>query len=211
MSQNNEYIKIIKDTAKILVLAKEKGVNADRHQIAELYGIYYNAFAGALRSGVMYCKEMDIDGYPKIVISIGNIMYPCRDIALKDILGDEYEKLTKFPYEDKSASYVRHYTPAISQISDEYSDLQKEMKKEFNSKGVDQVLQKKETAIIRSKERTLKKEAHRFQYDPNYDHFYSERLPDILMELDSIRSKIYARITCISLSVSAIVLILATL
>ena len=64
MAQKNDYTEIIKDTAKLLYLAKRSG-DADKNLVAQLYGIYYNAFAGALRTGVMYSKEMDVDGDPK--------------------------------------------------------------------------------------------------------------------------------------------------
>lgn len=212
MAQNNPYMEIIKDTAKMLCLAKEKGVNTNSRQIAELYGIYYNAFAGAIRAGAMYSKEMDVDGYPKFVIPIGNTMYPCRDIALRDILGDEYEKLTKYPYEDTSLSYVRHYTPSVH-ISDEYGTPGISQNAAANNEGKDsqRTVQKKEEALLRAKNRELLKDARGFQYDPNYDHFYSDRLPSILRELDSKRIKTAARITFISITCAGILLTLAML
>lgn len=212
MAQNNPYIEIIKDTAKMLCLAKEKGVNTNSRQIAELYGIYYNAFAGALRSGVMYSKEMDVVGYPKFVIPVGNTMYPCRDIALRDILGDEYEKLTKYPYEDTSLSYVRHYTPSVH-INDEYGTPSITQNTAANNEGKDSLRtdQKKEEALLRAKNRELLKDARGFQYDPNYDHFYSDRLPELLRDLDSKRSIVTARILFISLTCAGIILALSML
>lgn len=205
MAQNNPYTDIIRDTAKMLCLAKEKGANADSHQIAELYGIYYNAFAGAIRSGVMYSKEMDVDGYPKFIIPIGNTMYPCRDVALRDILGDEYENLTKYPYEDNSASYVRHYAPKTIHI-DEYDTPA--INQGSISKNIKDPLaeQKKEEALLRAKNRELLKDAREFQYDPNYDHYYSDRLPELLKGLDSPVNSIAARIACISFSCIGIII-----
>ena len=58
---NTDYTEIIKETAQMLYQARRSGETMDRNIVAELYGIYYNAFAGALRSGVMYSKEMDTD------------------------------------------------------------------------------------------------------------------------------------------------------
>lgn len=211
-AQSNEYAEIVKNSAEILCLAKKSG-NIDPYQMAELYGIYYNAFAGALRSGMLYSKEMDFDGYPKIVIPIGNAMYPCKDVALRDILGEDYERLTQYPYEDSSKSFVSHYKePAHSE--DEY--VSASLKKPETISDVEggsslKEEQKKKEALLRAKNRELKRDARGFQYDPDYDHFYSDRLPDMLKELDSTGRIIAARISCIALSCAGIVLALTIL
>ena len=62
----------------------------------------------------------------------------------------------------------------------------------------------KEESILRAKNRELLKDARGFQYDPDYDHYYSDRLPEILKELDSSRRVIAARAVCMSLSVICI-------
>ena len=95
-AQENEFTLLLQDTSKMIASAKAVGL--DERQLAELYGIYYNAFAGLLRAGgILYSKKMDVDGYPKLVITIGDTQYTCRDAALRDILRDDYEKLTSFP------------------------------------------------------------------------------------------------------------------
>lgn len=210
-AQYDEYTEIIKETIKMISLIKTKGDPNDKHKIAELYGIYYNAFAGALRAGILYSKEMDIDGYPKYIISIGNNMYPCKDIALRDILGDDYEKITQAPYDDTSASYVKHYYPIHSFLSDEYADTVS--LSTLPQKGDDNLKaeQRKEEALIRAKNKELLRDARGFQYDPDYDHFYSDRLPDLLKELDSTFPVIGARIICICLCFTGIILSLTFL
>ena len=199
MAQKNDYTEIIKDTAKLLYLAKKSG-DADKNLVAQLYGIYYNAFAGALRAGVMYSKEMDIDGYPKYVITLGNTVYPCKDSALRDILGEDYEKLTKYPYSDTSASFVRHYEP-------KKKDAAKDDYKESVNDG-DDIIASDGEAMLRAKNKALIRDARGFQYDPNYDHYYSDRLPDILKELDSSKRTIFARIVCMTLSICGMAAIL---
>ena len=191
---NTDYTEIIKETAQMLYQARRSGETMDRNIVAELYGIYYNAFAGALRSGVMYSKEIDTDGYPKIVIAIGNTMYPCKDIALRDILAEDYDKYTKYPYRDTSASFVQHYIP---KISSEGHDEYKESVEEDILDGNGSQKGNKEEALLRAKNRELLKDARDFQYDPDYDHYYSDRLPEILKELDSGKKVIAARVFCI--------------
>lgn len=215
--QSNEYTEIIKETARIIALsnAKNKGKEnlsrADREQIAELYGIYYNACAGAIRSGVMYSKEMDIDGYPKFVISIGNVMFPCRDIALRDILGEDFEKLTQYPYEDTSASYVKHYAPSIP-VPDDYAEMQNaNRRKEAKEKELARKEKEKQVNVEPEEIRELKKDKRGFRYDPEYDHYYSDRLPEIINELDSRKAVTIGRIAAIILSCTGIFLSLVFL
>lgn len=200
MTQKNEYTEIIKETAQMLYLARKNSASVDRNIVAELYGIYYNAFAGALRSGAIYSKEMDMDGYPKIVISIGNTLYPCKDVALRDILGDDYDKVTQYPYQDTSFSYVKHYIPEKQESGrDEYKETAGEdIITAPASKG------SKEEAILRAKNRELLRDARGFQYDPDYDHYYSDRLPEILKELDSGKRVIAVRVFCMCLTVCGI-------
>ena len=202
MAQKNDYTEIIKDTAKLLYLAKRSG-DADKKLVAQLYGIYYNAFAGALRTGVMYSKEMDVDGYPKYVITLGNTTYPCKDSALRDILGEDYEKLTKYPYSDTSASVVRHYEPEKREaVKDDYKESAKDMEDIVTPDG------SRDEAMIRARNKALIRDARGFQYDPNYDHYYSDRLPEILKELDATKRTIFARIVCMSLSICGMAAVL---
>lgn len=210
-AQYNDYTEIIKETIKMISLVKTKGDPKDKHKIAELYGIYYNAFAGALRAGILYSKEMDVDGYPKYVISIGNNMYPCKDIALRNILGDDYEKITQAPYDDTSASYVIHYSPLRPSLPDEYAETIIAPTLSQKEDGTFKAEQRKEEALIRAKNKELLRDARGFQYDPDYDHFYSDRLPDLLKELDSTLPVIGARIASICLCFIGIILSLSFL
>ena len=199
-TNTNKYTEILKDTAQMLYLARANSANADQLLVAELYGIYYNAFAGCMRSGIIYSKEMDRDGYPKYVISVGNNTYPCKDIALRDILAEDYERITKYPYKDTSFSFVQHYLPEKKDGKDEYKDDTKQPEDIISESN----LMGQEESILRAKNRELLKDARGFQYDPDYDHYYSDRLPEILKELDSSRRVIAARAVCMSLSVICI-------
>ena len=200
-----------------------RGANVDPKQVAELWSIYYNAFAGALRSGVMFSKIMDTDGYPKFQITIADQKFFCRDAALRDILKDDYEKITKFPYQDTSESYVKAYT-----LIDDYPDLELEVansgtpgepaldpKSAENQaklkKKIMQAEKRKQEAILKEKNRQLLKDARGFDYDPNYDHYYSDRLPEILQELDSSAIDVAAKIVSSVVASAGILLALALL
>lgn len=216
-----DYTDLIYKTAA--TIQGTRGANVDPKQVAELWSIYYNAFAGALRSGVMFSKVMDTDGYPKFQITISDQKFFCRDAALRDILKDDYEKVTKFPYQDTSESYVRAYT-----LVDEYPDLELEIansaapgepaldpKSAENQaklkKKIMQAEKRKQEAILKEKNRQLLKDARGFDYDPNYDHYYSDRLPEILQELDSSAIDVAAKIVSSVVASAGILLALALL
>lgn len=218
-----DYCSLIRDTAKTISSIKKSEEKVDPKQIAELYAIYYNAFAGALRSGVMFQKYMDYDGYPKFKLIIGDESYSARDAAMRDILKDDYERITRFPYKDTSESYVKAYTlvdefPEVeleALTSVDATDSNNEAKNaEAQAKLKRKVLQaekKKQEAILREKNRQLLKDARGFDYDPNYDHYYSDRLPEIIQELDSSAMDNAARIITVAVSAVGIILALALL
>ena len=81
----NEYIDIIRMVSKEL---RQKD-RPNEKQYSEMYGIYYNALAGLIRSGSMCRKEMDTDGYGKIFVMAGDKEVSCKDIAVRDILREE--------------------------------------------------------------------------------------------------------------------------
>lgn len=218
-----DYLDLICESAKTIQKVKASGEDVDEKQVAELWSIYYNAFAGALRSGMMFSKTMDYDGYPKYQINIGDRKFVCRDAALRDILKEDYDQITKFPYQDTSESYVKAYT-----LVDDYPELELEnitsaasgeekpdpMDADVQAKLKKKIMQaekKKKEAILREKNRQLLKDARGFDYDPNYDHYNSDRLPEILQELDSSAMDNAARIVSIVVSVAGIFLALALL
>ena len=214
MADTATYSQILKSSRKAIVEAKKAGDDVSSQQIAELFGIYYNAFAGMLRNRHMYKKEVDTDGYPKIVITIEGVPYSCKDVALRDILKEDYEALTSHPFnaEEYEDSYVHPYLGSIHLIDD--------YKAPDAAAGSDQALGNKiprrnqggqgsarpgDDADRRysETERKLKQmetDKRGFQYDPNYDHYYSDRLPDLLKELDSnVLSGVF-RVLCMLLS-----------
>lgn len=221
MSQK-DYLDLIYNTARIIQKVKMSGENVDPKQVAELWSIYYNAFAGALRAGAIFSKSMDYDGYPKFQLTIADQKFFCRDAALRDILKEDYDQVTKFPYQDTSESYVKAYTLAddfpeieleniASASSDGQTDPMDTAAQAKLKKKIMQAEQKKKEAILREKNRQLLKDARGFDYDPNYDHYYSDRLPEILQELDSSATDNAVRIVSIVVSVAGIFLALALL
>ena len=67
------YEWLLKEVTQMIANLRKNKSEVDEKQLSELYGIYYNAFTGALRNGVLYSKKMDTDGYPKFVIVIRSI------------------------------------------------------------------------------------------------------------------------------------------
>lgn len=204
---------MLRESAKLIAGVRASGEEIDKKQLAELYSIYYNIYAGALRSGNMFEKIMDTDGYTKFLIRAGEEKYYCKDTALRDILQADYERVTKFPYEDSSESYVRAYklnSVLVSSDDDQpiilggTTQTAKQMSPEEQEKLKKRLLQaekKKKEALIKEKNRQLLKDARGFDYDPNYDHYYSDRLPEILKELDSSAVDTAAKVIGITVSV----------
>lgn len=217
-----DYTDLICETAKTIQKIKASKADIDPKQMAELWSIYYNAFAGALRSGIMFSKLMDYDGYPKFQITIADKNFVCRDAAMRDILKDDYESITKFPYQDSSESYVKAYT-----LADDYPDIELESVAEATGepaldpksaenqaklkKKIMQAEKRKQEALLKEKNRQLLKDARGFDYDPNYDHYYSDRLPEVLQELDSSAMDNAARIISIAVAVAGVFLALMLL
>lgn len=217
-----EYRDLLQTSAKMINLAKKSavnGTNIDERQIAELYGIYYNAFAGTLREGARYSKKMDVDGYPKITITINDNQYTCRDAALRDILKDEYDDMTRYPYEDTSASYVQPFNQivykevqtqeAAPQHEERPKNTRRRPERNSNKESQEQLDVNKET--LKEKNKQLKESARGFQYDPNYDHYYSEELPILVKELSSSSWKNAMRLTLMIASCAGIIATLAYL
>lgn len=221
-----EYRDLLQTSAKMINLAKKSaanGTNIDERQIAELYGIYYNAFAGTLREGARYSKKMDVDGYPKITITINDNQYTCRDAALRDILKDEYDDMTRYPYEDTSASYVQPFNQIVykevqtqeqtQEVAPQHEERPKNTRRRpernSNKESQEQLDVNKET--LKEKNKQLKESARGFQYDPNYDHYYSEELPILVKELSSSSWKNAMRLTLMIASCAGIIATLAYL
>lgn len=217
--ESNEYLDMLRETAKQIAAIRIKKTKIDKGQLAELYSIYYNIFAGALRSGCMYEKAMDTDGYPKFIIHTGDEQYSCKALPLQDIFGLEYERLTKFPFKDTSESYVHAYN--LEEQFDEFEEAGafKDIDLELADKSAEEQAkikkrmlkaeQKKKEALLREKNRQLLKDARGFDYDPNYDHYYNDALPNALREADSYAPEMAAKISAVVVCVAGILITLA--
>lgn len=205
--EQQDYLDMLRETAKRIAKIRIKKVPVNDTQLAELYSIYYNVFAGALRIGCMYEKAMDTDGYPKYIIHTGDEQYSCKETPLKDILGLEYERLTKFPYKDTSESYVHAFS--IEEQFDEFEQAGIFKDIDFDKAGKDsaeelkmkkrmlKAEQKKKEALLKEKNRQLLKDARGFDYDPNFDHYYNDALPGVLRKIDSNAGVMAAKITAV--------------
>lgn len=207
----HEYSNLLQHSAAVISSARsDKSLPPE--QLAELYAIYYNAFVGAMRNGAMYKKGMDADGYPKFEIFLDNIRYSCKDTAVRDILQESYEKVAGFPFEDTSKSYVQSYRviegfhtgdESSAAKAEEIARMSAEEKARFQKK-LEQAEREKKEALLNERRKRLLRDARGFDYDPNYDHYYSDRLPEILKKIDSHAADYAARIICIAISIAGI-------
>lgn len=212
--EQSDYLDMLRATAKEITKVRIQKKQMNKGQLAELYSIYYNVFAGAMREGCMYEKAMDTDGYPKYIIHTGDEQYSCKDLPLKDILQLDYERITKFPFKDTSESYVHTYKMEEQFDEFEAAGVFKDVDLDIKDKSAEEQAkikrrmlkaeQKKKEALLREKSRQLLKDARGFDYDPNYDHYYSDRLPEVLRQLDSTAVDTAARISGIVIAVIGI-------
>lgn len=212
--EQSDYLDLLRATATEIAKIRIQKIKINKAQLAELYSIYYNVFAGCIRTGCMYEKTMDTDGYPKYIIHTGDEQYSCKEIPLKDILGLEYERLTKFPYKDTSESYVHAYNMEEQfdefeqagafkdvdlQLADKSAEEQAKIKKRMLKAE-----QKKKELLLKEKNRQLLKDARGFDYDPNYDHYYNAELPDILRAINAQAGNTAAKIGAIVVATAGI-------
>ena len=87
--------------------------NEEDKVVVSEYGIYYNAIAGLLRSGVLCSRVTGTDGMPEIRVVSGSKVHQCRESILRMILGDEADYIIS-PYEDTFESYVNLTFPKIN-------------------------------------------------------------------------------------------------
>ncbi len=204
----NEYIDIIRMVSKEL---RQKD-RPNEKQYSEMYGIYYNALAGLIRSGSMCRKEMDTDGYGKIFVMAGDKEVSCKDIAVRDILREEYEEVVH-PYDDSSESYVHPYLPDRKKVKrvvqnekgEKVVTVEEVREVDFAEPGkkggvsvnldigkaaesmAEAKRLKAEAAFKRAEGKEYLKELGALDYDPDYDHYYSEELPKVLEEISTVR------------------------
>lgn len=76
-----------------------------RHDIQYIYGIYYDAFAGLLRSGALCSRRTGKDGMPELVVPVGIQEYRCRESIIRALLGEESDDIIE-PYENRFSSYA---------------------------------------------------------------------------------------------------------
>lgn len=69
-----------------------------------LYGIYYNAFAGLIRSGALFSRETGADGTPEFDTLINDVHYRAPESVVTALFGEEAEYLIH-PWADNFSSY----------------------------------------------------------------------------------------------------------
>lgn len=94
----DQYTKILQNTLSLINSCKIP------EDCQHLYGIYYNAFAGLVRSGALVSRETGIDGTPDLNIQIGDENYRCPESVVVALFGKEAEYLIH-PWKDEFSSY----------------------------------------------------------------------------------------------------------
>ena len=73
----------------------------------ELFGMYYCAVIGLIRSGALCTRISGRDGFPEIRVFVGSKYYKCREDVIYSIIGAEEAKDIITPYEDSADSYIK--------------------------------------------------------------------------------------------------------
>lgn len=87
----------------------------EMEDLTALYGLYYCAFAGLIRSGVLCERENGEDGFPLISVLSDGKKYFIRESVLRSIFDDEYDELVH-PWKDTASSYVQGLTDSIEVV-----------------------------------------------------------------------------------------------
>lgn len=225
----SEYENLIATIRKNLATAvKDNEMNLQ--QRAEIFGLFYNACAGLIRSGALHKKEMSDDGYAQMHIVYKDKEVKCKDSAIRDIFKDEYKDIIH-PYEDNSAVYIHPYQDVldetVSKITSENSaektfitqediiNIDKKTSKpslninldltDIAEKNAEAKILRAEAAVKREENRDLLKSLKGTEYDPNYDHYYSEELPKILEDIDTLSKDSLIKGFCILMSFVGII------
>lgn len=106
----------------------------DKHDIEYMYGIYYDAFAGLLRSGALCSRRTGKDGMPELAIPIGADVYPCRESIIRSLLADEADEIIR-PYDNTFASYAlgRDKNNGMGDVSQSGKKDRRQTKSEINA------------------------------------------------------------------------------
>lgn len=94
----DQYTKILQNSLSLINSCK------DPKDCQHLYGIYYNAFAGLVRSGALVSRITGVDGTPDLNIQIGDDNYHCPESVIVALFGKEAEYLIH-PWKDEFSSY----------------------------------------------------------------------------------------------------------
>ena len=171
------YESILKEAHQRIEEKNRKGIKHPNES-----GLYYEAFIGYIRSGVLHSRETGEDGTPQLQVLIDGSPYRCPEAVVKDLLGTDAEMVIE-PYEDNSASY---YKPG--RIEKFVLDLEGNPVVASDGEIIAAEELKKNSAGKVRKEKTKKEDEDIPDFDPDYDHYYDEALPDILSKVDEIRS-----------------------
>jgi DNA repair exonuclease SbcCD ATPase subunit len=130
------YEKLVEELKAELSTTKTKG-----KAYQELYGMYYCAIIGLIRSGALCSRISGKDGFPEIKVFVGSKYYKCREDVIYSIIGQEEAKDIITPYEDSADSYIKKITIKEDDITEPVevsnpvtdSSATKVLKKEIDS------------------------------------------------------------------------------
>lgn len=193
------YAEMIQESRNAIKNAR--GIKKEK-QTAELYGLFYNAFAGIIRSGILHRKKMGADGFPVITVNVNGKDFDCRENILRNILREEYEYLIH-PYEDESESYVTIHEDKMT--FKEKSEQECSIEDESNLKEKFGINDKIGNIVENIKEKKNIKKEEIFEYDPDYDHYYNDRLPNVLNELEFVPKDTALKLFSIFISICGII------
>lgn len=174
----------------------------------DMYGLYYCAFAGLIRSGVMCRRSAGDDGFPIIIAIAKGQEYSCPESVLYGIFQDEADDLIT-PYDDSCNTYaglmiahphvgeVKEQAIAIptatenaagtSGKSADYKTEIRKMKMQY-----DEQLQaaRQAEADARQAYETVKKQADNYKRQLDYSNSNFQPLPSYTSDTQDLESQI---------------------
>lgn len=93
-----QYNALTKNSFAMLKKAREE--KTDKQTLMDIYGLYYNSFAGVVRAGKLCRRDMGMDGCPEIVVEIDGRDYRCKESILSMIFGAQDASQIIVPYDD---------------------------------------------------------------------------------------------------------------
>lgn len=173
-NKKQRYMLALKEIVILKTQTENEVLNdgLDKVYATEINNIYTRLIVGLLEEGLKYkyIKDADDPNRDIIQLIIDNVTYECRNIDVKEILGDRYDEIMDLKYDGPTIAEIQeskknNIQPQAKDITDALEDIKQSIltgnKKKIEPPKIDYVppkvtLQGKDTKLIR-KEKAIDK------------------------------------------------------